>query len=159
MKEFVVNIPEGYEIDKENSTFEKIVFKKVKEEPKRWRDDETQNLHGCYVSNFCQIESVDVSNVSCNYNTFANRKQAKRAIAEARISQIMANDKRFGGVVTDEEWEDDTTPKYVIYRDGKKVGVDEWYVYYHFLSFHTRKQRGLFMEENMDLIKDYFMID
>lgn len=158
MKEFVVNIPEGYEIDKENSTFEKIVFKKVKEEPKRWRDDETQILHGYYISDFCHIENVHPSNTPCNYNVFATEKQAKRAIAEARISQIIENDKRFGGVVTDEEWQDETTPKYVIYRDGKKVSADTWCVYYHFLSFHTREQRGLFMEENMDLIKDYFML-
>jgi hypothetical protein len=27
-KEIVISIPEGYEIDKEKSTFEKIVFKK-----------------------------------------------------------------------------------------------------------------------------------
>lgn len=30
-KEFKIEIPEGYEVDKENSTFEKIVFKKVEE--------------------------------------------------------------------------------------------------------------------------------
>ncbi len=29
-KELKIQIPEGYEIDKENSTFEKIVFKKKK---------------------------------------------------------------------------------------------------------------------------------
>ena len=28
-KEIKINIPDGYEIDKEKSTFEKIVFKKV----------------------------------------------------------------------------------------------------------------------------------
>jgi hypothetical protein len=31
MKELIITPPEGYEIDKENSTFEKIVFKKVEE--------------------------------------------------------------------------------------------------------------------------------
>lgn len=30
-KEFKIEIPKGYEVDKENSTFEKIVFKKVEE--------------------------------------------------------------------------------------------------------------------------------
>lgn len=30
-KEFKIEIPEGYEVDKENSTFEKIIFKKVEE--------------------------------------------------------------------------------------------------------------------------------
>jgi hypothetical protein len=32
MKELKIEVPQGYEIDKENSTFEKIVFKKVEEE-------------------------------------------------------------------------------------------------------------------------------
>lgn len=31
-KEFKIQMPEGYEIDKENSTFEKIVFKKIEKE-------------------------------------------------------------------------------------------------------------------------------
>ena len=32
MKTLKIETPEGYEIDKENSTFEKIVFKEVKSE-------------------------------------------------------------------------------------------------------------------------------
>ena len=31
-KELKIEVPQGYEIDKENSTFEKIVFKKVEKE-------------------------------------------------------------------------------------------------------------------------------
>jgi hypothetical protein len=159
MKEFVVNIPEGYEIDKENSTFEKIVFKKVTEEPKRWRDDENANVDGYFMGNFGDIQKCSGNNKPANYNIFATEKQAKRAIAEARISQIMTNDKRFGGVITDEEWEDYTFPKCVIYRDGNRLCSVCGYRYYHFLAFHTKEQRDLFMEENMDLIKDYFMIE
>lgn len=30
MKELKIEIPKGYEIDKEQSTFEKIIFKKIK---------------------------------------------------------------------------------------------------------------------------------
>lgn len=36
-KELKIQVPEGYEIDKENSTFENIVFKR-KELPKSWED-------------------------------------------------------------------------------------------------------------------------
>ena len=35
-KELKIEVPEGYEIDKENSTFEKIVFKKKHTYPKSW---------------------------------------------------------------------------------------------------------------------------
>ena len=38
-KELKIQIPEGYEIDKENSTFEKIVFKKKKNtKPRSWEE-------------------------------------------------------------------------------------------------------------------------
>jgi hypothetical protein len=37
MKELKIEVPQGYEIDKEKSTFEKIIFKKIKVElPKTW---------------------------------------------------------------------------------------------------------------------------
>lgn len=159
MKEFVINIPEGYEIDRANSTFEKIVFKKVKEEPKRWRDDENAKVDGYFMGNFGDIQKCSGNNKPANYNIFATEKQAKRAIAEARISQIMTNDKRFGGVVTDEEWQDTATIKYAICRCGNQAIYEQYMTYYHFLAFHTKEQRDLFMEENMDLIKDYFMIE
>ena len=39
-KKLKINIPEGYEIDRDNSTFEEIVFKKVEDPlaklPKTW---------------------------------------------------------------------------------------------------------------------------
>ena len=39
MKELKIEIPEGYEIDKENSTFKKIVFKPLKDiYPKTWEE-------------------------------------------------------------------------------------------------------------------------
>lgn len=35
-KEIKIEIPQGYEIDKEKSTFEKIVLKKICNRPKTW---------------------------------------------------------------------------------------------------------------------------
>lgn len=156
-KEINITIPEGYEIDKENSTFEKIVFKKVA--PTRWRDDGNAEVDGYFIGNFGDILKCSGNNKPANYNIFATEKQAKRAKAEARISQIMANDERFGGVVTNEEWGDNTAPKYVINRYGKTACPDFVYTHYHFLSFRTKKQRDLFLKENMDLVKDYLMLD
>ena len=38
-KELKIKIPKGYEIDRQKSTFEKIVFKKIPENPKTWEDE------------------------------------------------------------------------------------------------------------------------
>lgn len=160
-KELKISVPAGYEIDKENSTFECIKFKKI--EQKRWRDNKETNIVGYYInldSKIVQIEKdSDYKNIKSNYDVFATEKQAKSALAMAQISQIMANDERFGGFVTDEEWCNSDNLKYVIKRVGDILSKDCYASNYHFLAFHTEKQRNLFLQENEDLIKDYLMLD
>ena len=101
--------------------------------------------------------SEDHSNTKENYNLFATKKQAKSALAMAQISQIMANDERFGGIVTDEEWCDNNW-LYVIIRNNNALEITSMYSY-KFLAFHTKEQAELFLQENEDLVKDYYMID
>ncbi len=159
-KELKISVPEGYVIDKENSTFECIKFKKI--EQKRWRDNKEANIVGYYInldSKIVQIEKDgDYKNIKSNHDVFAAEKQAKSALAMAQISQIMANDKRFGGVVTDEEWNSDDW-KYIIDRKYNDVCINRCISSYYFMAFHTEIQRNLFLKENEDLIKDYLMLD
>ena len=138
-------------------------YTKKGEEPqevKRWRDNAEATINGYYIASDSFIDSEeDCFNIGDNYNVFATMKQAKSALAMARISQIMANDERFGGVITDEEWHDDSTWKYFIYRKGTAITSNATGMEWHFLAFHEEAQRDLFLEENEDLIKDYLMID
>ena len=159
-KEIKITPPEGFEIDKENSTFDCIKFKPIKK--KRWRDNENIILTGYCMTFGSSISEVTIDskfrNIKGNYNVFATEKQAKSALAMARISQIMANDERFGGVVTDEEWYSNET-KYIIRREANKLFISITAYGYFFLAFHTGEQRDLFLKENEDLVKDYLMID
>lgn len=156
--EFKVPIPEGMEIDKKNSTFECIKFKPIK--PKRWRDNKKAVIDGYYINPEARINvTAGACNCAASHNIFATAKQAKAALAMARISQIMVNDERFGGTVTDEEWNDGKTDKYCIERSRDCIDTDGYINMYHFLAFHTYEQRALFLKENEDLIKDYLMID
>ena len=157
-KEIKITPPEGYEIDKENSTFECIKFKPI---VKRWRDNKYKEVEGYFITPNSVIIKHDYffSNTPDNHNIFATEKQAKSALAMAQISQIMANDARFGGPVTDEEWKSITSSKYTIERRNNKIQTCSCCNSYSFLSFHTSEQRNLFLEENEDLIKDYLMID
>lgn len=160
IKEIKIECPEGYEIDKENSTFDLVKFKCIK----RWRDG-NPTIKGWYMDNN-EIKSYNLNeDNSCrwkdyNLNVFATEKQVKSAFAMAQISQIMANDERFGGVVTDKEWEDIHSKKYTIFRDNMNAicnGIAHYN--YSFLAFHTEEQRNLFLKENKDLVKDYLMLD
>ena len=153
-KEIKITPPEGYEIDKENSTFECIKFNPI---AKKWRDSNPEvsgfYLGGDTIHDFPRFDWQDG-----NLNVFATKKQAKSALAMAMISQIMANDERFGGVVTDEEWDEDDL-HYVIFRRGNCIVSSCNIEIHRFLAFHTAEQRDLFLEENEDLVKDYLMID
>lgn len=124
---------------------------------KRWRDNEHKTISGYYTHSDSRIiYSKDHNNTKENYNIFATEKQAKSALAMARISQIMANDERFGGIVTDEEWTDKSW--YSIIRINNDLRTATRFCY-ELLAFHTKKQADLFLEENRDLVKDYYMMD
>ena len=162
--EIKINVPEGYEIDKENSTFECIRFKK-KDDIYRYK---CQLFDGYYVTRagYGQAYKLDVT--SSRYEgyfldeifLFNTEKQAKSAVAMAKISQIMANDERFGGSITDKEWCRLNLDKYIIYRRGGNIHTcDTTDNEYYLLAFRTEEQLDLFLEENEDLVKDYLMID
>lgn len=156
-KEIKITPPEGYEIDTEKSTFNCIKFKPI---VNRWRDNKDVLFVGYFINGDCRIiQTGSCSNNEFNGNVFATKKQAKSALAMARISQIMANDKRFGGVITDKEWDNLSIYKYTIYRQGNNIGTTSCFITYYFLAFHTEEQRILFLKENEDLVKDYLMID
>lgn len=148
--------PEGYEIDKENSTFECIKFKPIVKT--RWIDNPESRIKGYFINNISGIYStISGINDESNYNVFATQMQAESALAMARLSQIIANDERFGGPIADEEW-NNISVKYCIERVGSHVSITSYTTHYIFLAFHTREQRDLFLEENLQLIKKYFML-
>lgn len=156
-KELRVAVPEGYEIDKENSTFECIKFK-----PRQSKFSDYDGLHrieGWGIADDKTLYRSQQRNSKFTKDTFATEKQAKSALAMAQISQIMANDERFGGAVTNLEWNDVTMTKRCIIRSGKRLIAYDSELNYQFLAFHTEEQRDLFIEENEDLVKDYLMMD
>ena len=52
-KELKIEVPDGYEIDRKNSTFERIIFKKVDNLPQRWEDLKT--INGFYIASLSSI--------------------------------------------------------------------------------------------------------
>ncbi len=160
-KKLQIQIPNGYVVDTENSDLVNGVIKFKPIATKRWCDDESQLIDGYFIhSSNSNISSVyNLVNSPWNHNVFAEEKMAKSALAMARISQIMKNDERFGGVVTDEEWNNVYLFKYVIYRAYTHIETAARAMLYNFLAFHTEEQRDLFLDENEDLIKEYLMID
>jgi hypothetical protein len=87
MKTIKTQIPEGWEIDKEKSTFEEIVLKQIKKElPKRWED--LGAIKGYYSDGVSGVYKYIGSANMSNQNTFTTEAQAKASIALAQLSQL-----------------------------------------------------------------------
>ena len=86
-KELNIIAPEGYEIDKENSTFEKIVFKKINELPKTW--EELKCISGAFISNLSDIHTINfIETIPSAKNTFPTKELAEAALALAQLLQL-----------------------------------------------------------------------
>lgn len=151
MKELIIDIPEGYEIDKEKSTFEKIVFKKKESIVNCWEDIKV--IDGTFISGHCELINVgNVLNAHYNRNVFLNEKYAKSALALAQISQLLPyyDANVFWNNI---EW------KWCINRNSNKIIIDNFQYTYHLLSFKTYEEAERFLKYNEQLVKDYLMID
>ncbi len=81
MEDLKMKAPEGYIIDKEASTFDRVVLKKTDVFP-------YDKVSGCFVDGISRVRCIEgESREEYNKNVFATQKQASGAIALARLSQ------------------------------------------------------------------------
>lgn len=146
MKTLKIEIPNGFEIDKENSTFEQIVFKEIKKQlPKTW--EELEEIQGYFVHTMASIEKLRKDSKGLE-NVFATEEQAKASIALAQLSQL--RDVYRNGWVPD--WSD-CTYKFTIHFEENKIISEYFYKTHIFLSFQDAETRDLFLENFKDLIE------
>lgn len=132
-----------------------IVLRKKKSKFPTW--ESLGNISGVFIgtgSEFFEASGVPVSNN--NRNIFLNEKYAKSALAMAQISQLIPY---YGGKITNDEWNDNSIKKYVIYKSCNHVNVDVVFAKYELFAFHTQEQRDEFLKNNEQLVKDYLMIE
>lgn len=147
-KEVKIEVPQGYEIDKEKSTFEKIVFKKINNTPKTWEE-------------YCSLmEGKKVYHTSCNYiiissfsdahNMFSTKERAKQFIALGQLIQL-----RDYWVRGYKEF------KYaLLVTRNENILAYDWsgyHTYPHILTFPTKEMAEEFKECFSDLIKKAFL--
>lgn len=152
MKNIKITAPEGYEIDKVNSTFENIVFKPIKKElPKSWEElndipsgwfvDLTSNVQGVNNQSFKVIQA--------NKSVFATKEQAEASLALAQLSQLRE-------VYRDgwkPQWTNNQEKIYIIEHYNGEINCDWCYYGESFLSFQSAEVRDLFIENFRSLIE------
>lgn len=149
MKNKEINIipPTGYEIDKENSNFEKIVFKKISNNlPKTW--EELKNIYGYYISSSSEITPSSVIN-AINYtkNIFPTKELAEAVLALAQLLQL--RDKYNGdnkGFILLED-------NFCIHNYNNSIHLSLLLTGNAILAFRKKELRNEFYENFKDLIE------
>lgn len=149
-KELKIQVPEGYEIDKENSTFEKIVLMKTDNYlPRSW--EEFGKVKGWFVNELSNVEyySEGHSTDFRDKNLFPKKEEAEACVALAQLCQL--RDRYNDGWKPD--WEDENEVKFNIFYCGNKIIESSCHLSNSLLAFKTEELRDKFLENFEDLIK------
>ena len=146
-KKLKINIPEGYEIDKEKSTFEEIVFKKVEDPlaklPKTW-EEYCKQTEGYVSYFFSSPKSIIKSWFEGSYNEFITEERVRQYVTLGKLLQL-----RDYWVKGYSEF------RYAVYGDRLDgTAICDWRDNInHPLTFPTREMAQKFVECFKDLMK------
>jgi len=155
IRQIKINTPEGWEIDKEKSTFENIVLKK-KDEIKRWED--LKEITGYYIDESSTVKNIThemFGTFHYNKHIFLTEKQAQSALASSQITQLLPY---YGGYTELRPGKRNFCPVYKTNDATFGRGID-FYVVSSLFYFESKERLDEFIAINGDLLKQYFMID
>ena len=149
-KELNIIPPIGYEIDRQKSTFEKIIFKKIPENPKTW--EEYCTLMKGKTVYYTNCNNITISGFSDAHDKFVTKKRAEQFIALGMLLQL-----RDYWVRGYKEF------KYaLLVTRNENILAYDWsgyHTYPHILTFSTKKMAEDFKECFSDLIKKAFLLE
>ena len=141
-KELKIIPPIGYEIDRQKSTFEKIIFKKIPENPKTW-EDYCSLMKGKTVY-YTNCNTITVSGFSDAHDKFVTKKRAEQFIALGKLLQLRdywVKRSKFKDAICIYTW-----------NDGL-IATDDCDINEYALTFPTQEMADKFITCFRDLIK------
>lgn len=114
-----------------------------------------KEIKGYYSTNSKILEAKGNCSNKCK-DIFKTEKQAKSALAYAQLTQLMALPEYNGDWVPD--WSNDEL-KYIIRLYSGNFEINSYSKTYHHISFKSSAIRDKFLENNYDLLKEYFELD
>lgn len=154
MKEVKITPPEGYEVDKENSTFECIKFKPIRPQlPKTWEEfcELCPAQEGeAYINNAGRVSrfSTGYRNFSTDKNVLPSEKYAEAMLALCQLIQLRD--------CYNDGWKPDWQSKkfkYVLYPKHGIMHFGANDTISRILVFKTEKLRNEFLKNFKDLIE------
>lgn len=148
-QELKIQVPQGYEIDKENSTFEKIIFKQI-EKKLPMSFSEIGELNGCFIdsdSHIIELRRAYYSDNEKNTNIWKFKELAKASLALNQL--IWLRDSWNDGWVADKEKYEYI---YCITFTNDGLNISGWNTYKFVLSFKDYETATKFAKQFKSLI-------
>lgn len=152
-KELKIEVPQGYEIDRQKSTFEKIVFKKIEPcKPTTW--EEYCKFTKNYQSYYCNPRENHIRETTFDgfYSEFSTKERVNQYAALGKLLQL--RDYWVG------DWKinsDSLDNIYVVHNNKDKITeIDIVYYENYSLTFPTKEMANEFITCFRDLIKEAY---
>ena len=145
-KELKIIPPIGYEIDRQKSTFEKIIFKKIPENPKTWEEycKRTKDCPSYYGNP--RKNNIFGTRFNGFYNEFFTEERAKQYVSLGKLLQL-----RDYWVKGYSEF------KYALFGTEYGISLCDFNGFYAYsLTFPTKEMAEEFKDCFEDLIKQAF---
>lgn len=157
-KSIQIITPEGYEIDKEKSTFEKIVFKPIDSRPRSWEEyckqQKANNKKGYYINSAgCNLDKTSWN--TCSTTDFWRNVLPSEELAKAFLAMMQLMSLRQAWIGDwKPDWDNAYLRKYCI--EGEENGnfrIDALCLMRSPLSFPTKQMAEEFLDCFKDLIE------
>lgn len=150
--------PEGYEIDEKNSTFEKIIFKKIEKYSKTWEEFCARNViddaNESYINTTSQIERRDCNTIKRNVNFDRNQIPLKFAEPMLALMQLLTIREKEYTRGWEPDWKNDKEAKYSIDTYNSDIIINHYANCINRpFSFPTYKMAKEFSKNWYDLLK------
>lgn len=146
----IINIPKGYEIDKNKSTKRQIVLRSIDKKPKSW-EEYCKKMRGnvsFFASSYGDINSSQFSQTPF-VTEFDNEDDAKAFVALSKLKKL----RKFWVEDWEPDWKNSNVAKFTIIAEENEISKGEHYKANRSMSFPNEEMRDEFFDCFKDLLE------
>lgn len=148
MKSTKITPPEGWEVDKEKSTFEEIIFKEIEKDPYPNTVQEIK-CRGWYIDEYGRVK--DTSEHNRDINDLSSKERAEAFLALMQLVELRDVYNKIDGITID--WRDTKQKKYTVGSRLNRITINVSNTLQKILAFGKKETRGLFLKKHIGLIE------
>ena len=148
----IINIPEGYEIDKEQSTERQIVLRKIDNRARSWKEycGKMKGKDSYYFNEIVGKICSAKFNEDFILSEFVDEEDVEAFVAFSRLRKLRRD---WLGKNWKPDWKNNNVAKFTIIAAENEISKGEYYKVNSSMSFPTEEMRDEFLDCFKDLLE------